>query len=475
MSWIYDSFGNRTGESFAGTTGASLPASTTAQYNGNNQVTGVSIAYDAAGNVAADNANQYLYDADGHVCAVLDRTYGDMTGYLYNAEGQRVAKGSLTTFTCDMTANGFVLTRESVLGQGGEQLAELALDESGRMAWHHTNVYAAGALFASYDPNGLHFLVTDWLGTRRAQTDYAGVLEQTCQSLPFGNGETCSPTPSSQLFTTYQRDAESGNDYAQARYYASSQGRFLSPDPSGLTLADITNPQSFNLYAYVMNNPLRFVDPSGLILCDYGPHDDGSEDKEDADSSKECTKNGGKVVTDQTVVTVRADGNSGCLGDCGEDPMQWLYNYAMDQYYNALRAQAGQVYPETLRSGVINGVAKDTKSIKCTQVALGKNGTATALDAAGIIPAEGTVLKGIQFGAAITSAGMNVFGKTNPTDFALSGTGIGIAVVDKAKVMTTGAKAVPVAGNIVSGFATYHDIMGDDGMVNSYKSCMAGD
>ena len=70
---------------------------------------------------------------------------------------------------------------------------------------------------------------------------------------------------------------------------------------------------------------------------------------------------------------------------------------------------------------------------------------------------------------------MNVFGKTNPTDFALSGTGIGIAVVDKAKVMTTGAKAVPVAGNIVSGFATYHDIMGDDGMVNSYKSCMAGD
>ena len=264
MSWSYDSFGNRTGESFGGSTGASLPTSTTAQYNANNQVTGGSIAYDASGNVTVDNANQYLYDADGRVCAVRDRYYGDMMGYLYNAEGQRVAKGSLTTFSCDLTQNGFVPMRESVLGQSGEQLAELARDESGRMAWHHTNVYAAGALFASYDPNGLHFLVADWLGSRRAQTDYAGVLEQTCQSLPFGNGETCSPTPTSQLFTTYQHDTESGNDYAQARYYASSAGRFLSPDPSGLAYAEQTNPQSLNLYSYAMNNPLTMVDPTGL-------------------------------------------------------------------------------------------------------------------------------------------------------------------------------------------------------------------
>ena len=293
MSWSYDSFGNRTGESFAGSTGASLPASTTAQYNANNQVTGVSLAYDAAGNVAADNANQYLYDADGHVCAVLDRTYGDMTGYLYNAEGQRVAKGSLTAFSCDMTANGFALTRESVLGQGGEQLAELALDESGRMAWHHTNVYAEGALFASYDPNGLHFLVADWLGTRRAQTDYAGVLEQTCQSLPFGNGETCSPTPTAQLFTTYQRDTESGNDYAQARYYASSTGRFLSPDPSGISLADITNPQSWNLYSYALNNPLINLDPTGLD-CVYMNDDNTDVESIDHNSnSDECAGAGG--------------------------------------------------------------------------------------------------------------------------------------------------------------------------------------
>jgi RHS repeat-associated protein len=56
-------------------------------------------------------------------------------------------------------------------------------------------------------------------------------------------------------FTGKERDQESGNDYFGARYYGSSMGRFLSPDPSGLVYADPKNPQSLNLYAYVLNNP----------------------------------------------------------------------------------------------------------------------------------------------------------------------------------------------------------------------------
>jgi len=64
--------------------------------------------------------------------------------------------------------------------------------------------------------------------------------------------------------TGKERDSESGNDYFPARYYASSMGRWTSPDPSGLYLADPENPQTLNLYSYVVNNPLRFVDPDGL-------------------------------------------------------------------------------------------------------------------------------------------------------------------------------------------------------------------
>src|SRR5580658_8042057 len=67
-------------------------------------------------------------------------------------------------------------------------------------------------------------------------------------------------------FTGKERDTESGNDYFGARYYASSMGRFMSPDPSGLEYADATNPQGLNLYAYVLNNSLIFIDPTGLWL-----------------------------------------------------------------------------------------------------------------------------------------------------------------------------------------------------------------
>jgi RHS repeat-associated protein len=66
------------------------------------------------------------------------------------------------------------------------------------------------------------------------------------------------------LYTGKERDAESGLDYFGARYMSSSMGRFLSPDPSGLGYADPGNPQSFNLYSYVQNNPLINTDPTGM-------------------------------------------------------------------------------------------------------------------------------------------------------------------------------------------------------------------
>ena len=67
--------------------------------------------------------------------------------------------------------------------------------------------------------------------------------------------------------TGKERDTESGNDYFGARYYASSMGRFMSPDWSAkvepVPYAKLDNPQSLNLYAYVGNNPLTRTDPDG--------------------------------------------------------------------------------------------------------------------------------------------------------------------------------------------------------------------
>jgi RHS repeat-associated protein len=100
--------------------------------------------------------------------------------------------------------------------------------------------------------------------------DYAGVLEQTCASLPFGDGLACTgstTTPTEHHFTGKERDAETGNDYFLARYFASGMGRFLTPDWSAkvepVPYAKMDDPQSLNLYAYVLNNPLSRIDPDG--------------------------------------------------------------------------------------------------------------------------------------------------------------------------------------------------------------------
>jgi RHS repeat-associated protein len=153
-------------------------------------------------------------------------------------------------------------------------MTEMTMNGSGSaLVWDHTNVWATGKIIATYSQDNtgsqteaslLHFYLDDPLGSRRVQTDYAGVVEKTCQSLPFGDGETCLATPTEHHFTGKERDSESGNDYFGARYYASSIGRWVSPDPTGLALAEAENPQSLNLYAYVNNNPISMKDPDGL-------------------------------------------------------------------------------------------------------------------------------------------------------------------------------------------------------------------
>jgi len=68
-------------------------------------------------------------------------------------------------------------------------------------------------------------------------------------------------------FTGQERDSETGLDYFQARYFGGALGRFTSPDPTNAG-ADLANPQSWNGYAYVMNNPLNSIDPFGLDRID---------------------------------------------------------------------------------------------------------------------------------------------------------------------------------------------------------------
>lgn len=115
----------------------------------------------------------------------------------------------------------------------------------------------------------------------------------------------CNFVSNRSRFTGKERDSESGNDYFGARYYASSMGRFLSPDPAGVGYADPTNPQSLNLYSYVYNNPLINIDPSGLDACAYDWGDGTATIMNAADGGAvDCPGNGFYITTPQQVNAV---------------------------------------------------------------------------------------------------------------------------------------------------------------------------
>ena len=124
---------------------------------------------------------------------------------------------------------------------------------------------------------GVQWLVSDQLGTPRIVLDLTGSQANVKRHdyLPFGEelvvpigGRSVAQGYSGgdgvrQQFTSKERDTETGLDYFGARYYSSVQGRFTGVDPENAG-AFISYPQSWNGYAYSLNNPLRFIDPDGL-------------------------------------------------------------------------------------------------------------------------------------------------------------------------------------------------------------------
>jgi RHS repeat-associated protein len=103
----------------------------------------------------------------------------------------------------------------------------------------------------------------DAMGSVRAITDVTGtVIIVRHEFAPFGENADAL-TGDLRRFAGKLRDGETGLDESGARYYANRMGRFTSPDPHNIG-ASLEHPQSWNAYAYALNNPLTFVDPTGL-------------------------------------------------------------------------------------------------------------------------------------------------------------------------------------------------------------------
>jgi RHS repeat-associated protein len=261
-TYVYDRFGNRWQQN--GPTGG--PYNFAANFTGNgttnnNRMDGYS--YDAAGNLLFDGTHHYFYDAENHLIQV-DGTLGycsSGTGssatacYLYDAQGNRVHRTGYTTDTCDGTGK-----RDYTFDLSGHFVGEFNSNGTGC----RSEIYAGGRHLATYGSSPV-FDHTDWLGSSRLRNTlaYPTYNYETCTNLPFGDGLTCNSTFDTVLhFTGKERDYESGLDNFGARFDASSMGRFMSPDPGNAGAIE-DDPQSWNAYTYVRNNPLNLTDPDG--------------------------------------------------------------------------------------------------------------------------------------------------------------------------------------------------------------------
>jgi RHS repeat-associated protein len=149
------------------------------------------------------------------------------------------------------------------------------------------------------------YLFTDQVNTTRLVLDQGGTVMKRADHMPFGeeilngapwaNGRGslyADNNPVRQQFTGYLRNEpyEWALDFANARYYRRSIGRFTSPD-APFADQNPASPQSWNLYSYVRNNPLVNIDPTGQD-CVYTNNGDRTIGLERGD----CTQKGGTFV-----------------------------------------------------------------------------------------------------------------------------------------------------------------------------------
>ncbi|MGH9766052.1 MAG: RHS repeat domain-containing protein [Blastocatellia bacterium] len=217
----------------------------------NNRINNAGYDYDAAGNMT--NAGSYAYDAASRL-----KTAAGGNSYDYDGDGNRVKQtnGSGTVY----------YLWSSLLG---EPVAELT---SGGLYRAHVYGPGGGQMIAmqSYD-GGFYWAHTDHLGSGRKLTNTSGTVVYRGEFDPHGQSlyewhATGQTYLNSHKYTGYERDWATNLDNAKARTFNHNRGRFMQPDPLGLGAADVTDPQSLNLYSYVRNDPANFTDPTGLYL-----------------------------------------------------------------------------------------------------------------------------------------------------------------------------------------------------------------
>ncbi|HEV7642794.1 MAG TPA: RHS repeat-associated core domain-containing protein [Pyrinomonadaceae bacterium] len=265
QNWIqtfgHDKYGNRIG--FSQNIGGqqltinnqTLPA---IDPNSNRFVSGQGYIYDANGNLTSDaEGRNFTFNGENKQTLVTNNVNAVQGRYFYDAGGKRVKKVSFE-------------------GTADEETVVFVYDGLGKLIAEYSNKLPSNPT--------INYTTSDVVGSPRIITDKNGNLISRRDFMPFGE-ELTAGTPNRTVeqkygygdqirkkFTGYARDEETGLDFAEARYYLNKHGRFTAVDPLLMSgKPDI--PQTFNRYVYVGNNPLKRIDPSGLIwLTDNNGH-----------------------------------------------------------------------------------------------------------------------------------------------------------------------------------------------------------
>ncbi len=197
---------------------------------------GKTYTYDANGNMKSDGQRIFTWNYDNMPATVTNST--GTSSFLYDGTGTRVVK---TT------------------PHGGTTKYIGKLYECKVSGTCNKYIFAGGQLIADKAGASVQYYHADYLGSTSVVTDATGSSLGSIYYYPFG-ATMAGDVPASHKYTSQEFDAETGLYNYNARLYNPSLGRFISPDT---IVPGPSNPQAFNRYSYVLNNPLNFADPSG--------------------------------------------------------------------------------------------------------------------------------------------------------------------------------------------------------------------
>lgn len=265
QSFTYDVYGNMSVRSTGGM------ATTIGVDAGTNRLTDWDAAYDAAGNLTqwqpqgASHKHRFTYDGLNMVTEeLIDNAALPRMTYVYTADDERIAVE-------DQSTN---VSHWKIRGLDQKVLRDYQLSGT---TWsvYRDYVYRGSQMLAAITPTTVEHFSLDHLGTPRLITDQSAQKIGFHTYLPFGDEiGAAAQEGEPKKFTGHERDPDpmgetGGLDYMHARYYASMPGRFLSVDPVLNVDRSVANPQRWNRYGYVVNNPVSLVDPDGR--ADFNP------------------------------------------------------------------------------------------------------------------------------------------------------------------------------------------------------------